>query len=135
MTTYREELASKQHDDFIRRMIQEFQKSGYLNIKADLPKWKDKPNRYYDQLPDLTCNKNDSQRTLIIVEAETCGTISSEQAEYQFYAFSNSVKTQKAGEFRLIIPKVCDGKSGEDLVKNRLQKLGIDLHLVTIHSW
>lgn len=136
---YRDELASQQHNDFIRRMMNEFQKKGYLNIKADLPQWKDKPDRYFGELPDLTCNKDDSKRTPIIVEAETCGTISSEEAKKQFYAFSNYVKMgrnqDEAREFHLIVPKICNDKSGKDLVEQRLQELKIDLHDVIIHSW
>ena len=120
---------SKEHKDLIRMMLNYFRKQGYINLKADLT-GENTPDPIGGHIPDLTCNKNDPNQTFIILEAETCTTISDEHTDSQWRTFYREAKRVK-GEFHITVPRTCDDTSGITLAKQRLKELGIDAD----HIW
>jgi hypothetical protein len=119
----RTELAGKEHNRLINMMANHFRKLEYTDIKADITGYT-RPDEIYGHVPDLTCRKNDVTRTLIILEAETCDTIFHEHTDGQWKTFFNEA-SRKKGEFHLIVPKTCDGRSGRQMANERLNQLGI----------
>jgi hypothetical protein len=103
--------------------LNHFRNQGYSEFKADLEGY-DQPDEISGYIPDLTCRKNDSKRTLILLEAETCNTIFEAHTEKQWTAFYNYAK-QFDGEFHVVVPKTCDSKPGRDLANERLKQLRI----------
>jgi len=69
-------------------------------------------------------SKNDDKRTFIILEAETCGTISHEHTEKQWKTFFEKSKELDC-EFHLVVPKLCGGDSGGNMANQRLAELHI----------
>ncbi len=115
---------TEQHQRLIRMMADEFRRQGYTNIKADLegfalpdPVIDGRGNQY---IPDLTCNKNDPSRTRILLEGETCDTISDSHTQAQWRAFAHA-----KGEFHLVVPTTCGTEPGLERAERRLEELGI----------
>lgn len=123
MEMSRETPEHLKHESLINMMLDFFKDQGYVFIKADL-KGKNVPSLIESYVPDLTCLKNDPRRTLIILEAETCGTIFHKHTEGQWKAFHRKASNEK-GEFHIVVPKKCNNDSGDSLVRQRLSKLGI----------
>ncbi len=116
------------HSEMIRLMIGQFKKQGYENLKADLA-GEITPEQIGDFTPDLTCNKNDDKRTFIILEAETCSTISHKDTEKQWKTFFEESKELDC-EFHLVVPKFCSGDSGGNIANQRLAELHIKADVV-----
>ena len=114
---------NEKHEKMVRMMLDHFKGQGYTNLKADLEN-ETLPDRIGDYLPDLTCCKKDEKKTPIFVEAETCGTISHEHTEGQWKAFYRKSR-EVNGEFHLVVPKACNGDSGQALASQRLDELSI----------
>lgn len=114
---------SQEHKNLVEMMFNYFVKQGYTNLKADL-EGKTQPDQIGKHIPDLTCNKNDTKKTFIILEAETCSTISDEHTESQWKTFYNKAK-EIDGEFHIVVPKTCNNSSGRTLAEQRLKELGI----------
>ena len=119
---------SEKHEKMVRMVLNHFKDQGYTNLKADLEN-ETLPDQIGDYVPDLTCCKNDEKKTLIFVEAETCGTISHEHTEGQWKTFYRKSR-EVNGEFHLAVPRVCNGDSGQALAKQRLDELNINAHKV-----
>lgn len=116
------------HSKMIRLMIGQFKKQGYENLRADLA-GETTPEQVGDFTPDLTCNKNDDKKTFIILEAETCGTISLKHTEKQWKTFFEKSKELDC-EFHLVVPKFCGGDSGGNMANQRLAELHIKADVV-----
>jgi len=114
---------SEEHKRLVKMMLNHFKSKGYTNLKADL-EGETLPDRIDGHIPDLTCNKNDAKGTFIILEAETCNTIFDEHTEDQWKTFHQKAQ-EVGGEFHIIVPKTCNGESGPDLARKRLNELGI----------
>ena len=119
----RELAESEEHKSLVRMMLNYFRNQGYTNLRADLEN-ETSPEQIGDHIPDLTCNKNDFGRTFMILEAETCSTISDEHTESQWRTFYRKAR-QVEGEFHLVVPRICGDDSGRDLANQRLRELGI----------
>ena len=119
---------SEKHKKMVRMMLNHFKDQGYSNLKADREN-ETLPDQIGDHVPDLTCCKNDEKRILIIVEAETCDTMSHEHTEDQWKAFYRKSR-EVNGEFHLAVPRVCNGDSGQALANQRLDELNIKAHKV-----
>ena len=125
----RELAESREHRSLIRMMLNYFRNQGYTNLRADLES-QTPPEQIGDRIPDLTCNKNDFGRTFIILEAETCSTISHEHTEEQWKAFYRKAR-EVEGEFHLVVPRNCDDDSGRSLARQRLS----ELEITADHIW
>lgn len=124
------------HDSLIRMMVKYFGSLGYTAITADIDGyptpnatwWKNKPQE--QRIPDLTCYKNDPSRTLIILEAETCSSLTIEHTKEQWELFSAHAK-QNNGEFHVVVPKECSEAgspiSGQGLVEKIASESGISI--------
>lgn len=124
------------HDSLVKMMVKYFGSLGYTAITADIDGyptpnatwWKNKPQE--QRIPDLTCYKNDPSRTLIILEAETCPTLTTEHTKEQWKLFSAHAK-QNNGEFHVVVPKECSVAgspiSGQELVERIASELGITI--------
>jgi hypothetical protein len=120
----RNQSESVEHANLIKMMLNYFTQNGYSNIKADLQGYTASElvldGRGNNFLPDLTCNKNDAVKTRIILEAETCSTISDSHTADQWRAFARAT-----GEFHIVVPKTCNGQSGRTKAQDRLRGIGI----------
>lgn len=121
----RKETSQQEHDNLVRMMVRHFDDLGYTNIKADLEGCELKPDEIDGHIPDLICNKNDTYGTKIILEAETCETISDDHTEDQWTSFRDAAD-EEGGEFHIVIPRICDSSSGREKVKERLEELEIE---------
>lgn len=128
----REPAESREHKSLVRMMLNYFRNQGYTNLKADL-EGETSPEQIDDHIPDLTCNKNDLERTFIVLEAETCGTIFDEHTEAQWKTFYRKAR-EVEGEFHLVVPRACNDDSGRTLARQRLTQLGITAHTIWIPS-
>ena len=103
---------------------------GYTAIKADIEGystpdaiwWTNKPQE--QKIPDLTCFKNDAEKTFIILEAETCSSLSTDHTQDQWKLFSSSAKKNN-GEFHVVVPKVCGEDEGKLLVEKLAEQIGV----------
>lgn len=120
---------SEEHRSLIRMMLNYFRRQGYINLKADLV-GENTPDPVGEHIPDLTCNKNDPNRTFIILEAETCATISDEHTDSQWRTFYREAR-RLGGEFHLTVPRMCEQTFGDTLARQRLRELGISAD----HIW
>ena len=108
-----------EHDELVRMMANYFKSLGYTEIRADIPEyetpaeihWTNQPQQRYR--PDLTCRMNDTARTLIILEAEICNSLTGEHTTQQFRIFRANA-TQNRGQFHVVVPRVCGTESGND---------------------
>lgn len=119
-----------EHDQLILMMARHFKQQGFTEIKADMPGWtkpdyiywtSNKNNRYY---PDLTCY--DSDGTSIILEAETCNTLSDQHTHKQFEIFRAHANKEK-GRFEVVVPISCSGKDARQLISQQADSWGIEL--------
>src|SRR4030042_1618705 len=122
------------HDSLVRMMAIHFNNLGYTAIKADIEGypnpdaiwWTNKPQE--QRIPDLTCYKNDPNRTFIVLEAETCHSLTGEHTTEQWKLFHASA-THNKGEFHVVVPKTCYVQNnpieGETLAKRLAQQIGI----------
>ena len=115
---------STEHKQLVKMMVNHFSNQGYTNIRADIDGYTrpepigDGHGRTY--IPDLTCNKNDRNRSRIVLEAETCGTIDDGHTAGQWRAFARA-----RGEFHLVVPKTCGREPGRTKAQRQLRALGI----------
>ncbi len=114
---------SKEHIQLIEMMANHFKSLGCTDIKADLDGYS-RPDSINGYIPDLTCYKNGVNRSLIILEAETCSSIFDQHTERQWTAFYNRSRTT-GSEFHIVVPKTCNTSSSRESVKERLRQLGI----------
>lgn len=126
-----------EHDSLVKMMARYFATLGYLNIRADIeghrkPEsiyWKNRPNVKY--IPDLTCNKNDEGKTYVILEAETCDSLTdTAHTAEQWKLFSARARRLK-GEFHVVVPRICGELSGSD----RAQELADNLEIKITTIW
>jgi hypothetical protein len=119
-----------EHDQLILMMARYFQQLGYTDIKADIPGWikpdfvywtNDPNNKFY---PDLTCF--DTAGVFIILEAETCSTISDQHTHDQFNIF-RAHATNKNGRFEVVIPRTCVGGDSRELLNKAINSWSIKL--------
>lgn len=122
-TLKRNPTETAEHSRLILMMAEHFKKLGYIGIRADLKAYP-KPGKILGRVPDLTCNKRDKAKTLVVLEAETCGSIFDEHTQRQWRAFSASALALK-GEFHIVVPKTCGRESGRTLARRRLRELNI----------
>ena len=116
------------HKEMMKTVLNEFRKQGFTNIKANVENMTT-PEKVDDHTPDLTCNRNDKQQEFIILEVETCNTITLEQSKEKWRAFYRKSKDMK-GEFHLAVPKFCNGSSGRTLANQRLEQLQLKANCV-----
>jgi hypothetical protein len=128
------------HDSLVKMMAQYFSSLGYTAVKADIEGystpleiyWINKPQER--RIPDMTCNKNDPKNTLIILEAETCESLTIEHTKEQWKLFASHAKNNN-GEFHVVVPNQCTYQSnlvtGEFLAKKVASEIGI----VIDHIW
>lgn len=117
-------LAAEQmaHDSLIRMMVKYFERLGYTEIRAEIPGysppeeiyWTNRPGQRYR--PDLTCRMNNATRTLIILEAETCNSLTGTHTTEQFRIFSAHARNN-SGEFHVVVPRVCRYETGEECTR------------------
>ncbi len=131
------------HDSLVRMMAAHFATLGYLAIHADIQGygrpakiyWTGKEHEAY--IPDLTCQKNDLQRTPIILEAETCGSLHLEHTKQQWTLF-NAHALGNNGAFHVVVPRLCESGgqnvSGTDLVKQVASAWNVTVHEVWVPS-
>ena len=127
------------HDALVRMMAKYFSSLGYTGIKADLEGysspdaiwWKNRPQE--QKIPDLTCFKNDDKRTLLILEAETCPTLTTEHTAEQWKLFQANAKHNN-GEFHVVVPRTCffgnKPIEGNELAKKVADQLGITIDMI-----
>ncbi|MBE0448998.1 MAG: hypothetical protein IBX64_13070 [Actinobacteria bacterium] len=118
------------HQNLIRMMAGYFQRQGYTDIRADVTGYS-QPAKISDCTPDLTCRKGDHRRTPIILEAETCDTLSDAHTHDQWMAFYHYARSI-GGEFYIVVPTLCNNISGRDLVRQRLIHLGISADAIWV---
>lgn len=119
-----------EHDQLVLMMAQYYKKQGYTDIKADIPGWTspesifwiDNPQKKY--YPDLTCY--DSSGIYIILEAETCSTLSDQHTREQFKIF-RAHATKVNGRFEVVVPRNCNGHSAREMISNIANNWGIAL--------
>jgi len=107
------------HREMMRTVLNEFTKQGFTNIRASVENMT-APEKIGDYTPDLTCNRKDKQKEFVILEVETCNTVTQEQSEEKWRVFREKSKEMK-GEFHLAVPKFCNGNSGRVLANQRLE--------------
>lgn len=113
---------SFEHQNLIKMMATHFTGEGYQNIMADLlgmntPKLIEGTKQ--NHIPNLTAQRNS---TLIILEAETAGTLNENHTTSQWSLFA-SVAQQWGGEFHVVVPK-----GYRDAANHMATSLGISLH-------
>lgn len=126
----RAEISDIVHQNLIRMMASYFRRQGHTDIRADLTEYQ-QPAEIHNHTPDLTCKKGDGKGTLIVLEAETCDTISDAHISDQWgtlYRYARSID----GEFIIVVPTLCNNISGRDLVRQRLLHLGISADAIWI---
>lgn len=100
----RNPIASKEHDDLIKMMVQYFTKQDFRNIKADIsgmPTPETITGTTRNHVPDLTADKNGIK---IILEAETSSSIFDDHTASQWSLFSDAMQ-KIGGEFHIVVPK------------------------------
>ena len=107
-------------------MVSHFATLGYLAIRADIQGYSRPDKIYWTErkkeafIPDITCYKNDVERTPIVLEAEICESLGLEHSRRQWQLFSTHALNVN-GEFHIVVPRVCKRDnsyiSGNDLVK------------------
>jgi hypothetical protein len=134
--TYEEQSV---HDSLVRMMVNYYSTQGYSNIRADLESFA-RPEKFFWQgrqnetfIPDLTCQKNDAQKTQIILEAETCESIGLEHTRQQWQLFS-ATAIQYRKEFHVVVPRLCRVGglivSSEPLVQQSAREWGVTIHQI-----
>ena len=115
---------SQEHQDLIRMMVRHFKSEGYAGIKADVPEMTT-PDLIYgtrmNHVPDLTAKKDGS---VVIMEAETSGSISDAHTASQWSLFSDAAK-KDAGAFHLVVPK-----GFRNAAEQRASSLGIHVDII-----
>lgn len=90
-----------QHDQLVRALADTFDSQGY-HVRADhISHPNGAPGSIGEHVPDIKA-WNDSQ--IVIAEAETSDTISTNETHTQWTAFSNATKRANA-YFHIIVPK------------------------------
>lgn len=116
------------HREMMKTVLNEFTKQGFTNLQANF-EGMTTPEKIGNYIPDLTCNRKDKQHEFVILEVETCNTMTQEQSEEKWRAFCEKSK-EMAGEFHLAVPKFCNGNSGQTLVNQILERARIKAHYV-----
>lgn len=120
---------SQEHANLIQMMASYFQSQGFTDVRADLPGYTQPETirgTKEDHRPDITCRRNDTGRTMIILEAETASTVFDAHTASQWTLFAAAAR-QWSGQFHVVVPKVVSGRSGQDVAKERARQLGIAL--------
>ena len=113
----------KVHREMMKTVLKEFPKQGFTNMRANVENMT-APEEINGYAPDLTCNREDMQQGLVILEVETCNTMTQEHSEEKWRAFHEKAK-KVTGEFHLAVPKFCNGNSGRTLASQRLERVRI----------
>ena len=95
----RNEEEENLHTNMLKSMIEKLKEKNIVVIQADLEGY-DKPDEISGKIPDIVGEKEN--KTRIIIEVETCGTIDIEHTKEQFESFSSA-----DGEFWVDVPKSC----------------------------
>lgn len=103
------------HDIMVRKIIEEITKTGYSDIRADLPNEK-KPDLINNCIPDVT---GKIPPWLFIFEVETDDSIDDSHTESQWKTFADYAIINNE-RFVVVIPLGSKNKA-----ENRLNKLGI----------
>lgn len=119
-----------EHDQLVLMMARYFKQLGYTDIRADIPDWPqplhifwiNNPEKRY--IPDLTCI--DTNGALVILEAETCSSLSDQHTQEQFKLF-RAHATNKKGRFEVVVPRICSGNDARTLIMNNATKWGLTL--------
>jgi hypothetical protein len=111
------------HREMMKTVLKEFTKQGFTNMRANVENMT-APEKIGDYAPDLTCRREDMQQGFVILEVETCNTMTQEQSEEKWRAFCEKAK-KMIGEFHLAVPKFCNGNSGRTLASQRLERVRI----------
>lgn len=119
------------HDSLVRMMAKYYDSLGYTAIRADIDGyatppaiwWKNRPQE--QKIPDLTCYKNDSNRTLLILEAETGPSLSTTHIEEEWRLFEASAR-QNNGEFHVVVPN----KEYSEIARKLANELGITVNKI-----
>ncbi len=122
MLKTRMRIEEKEHDKLIVKMIGHFQGLGYSNIKADLQGYTRPAAVYWNGktfIADITCKKNNSRGTPILLEGETASTIDHQHTSNQWMAFHSEAR-RLLGEFHIVVPSGC-----REAARKRLRVLGI----------
>jgi len=116
------------HREMMKTVLKEFTKQGFTNMRANVENMT-APEKIGGYAPDLTCNRKDMQRGFVILEVETCNTMTQVQSEEKWRAFCEKSK-EMTGEFHLAVPKFCNGNSGRTLANQRLERARIKVDYV-----
>ena len=111
------------HREMMKTVLNEFTKQGFTNLRANFENMT-LPETIGNYMPDLTCNRKDKQQEFVILEVETCNTITQEQSEEKWRLFHEKAR-RMTGEFHLAVPRFCNGDSGRTLTNQRLEQAGI----------
>ena len=123
-----------EHDQLVLMMARYFKEHGFTDIKADIPGWKKPESIYWTNSPqkkyhpDLTCY--DPKGVYVVLEAETCSTLSDQHTEEQFRIF-RAHATNVNGRFEVVVPRSCQGNEiGKQKIKSIASNWGIVLDAV-----
>lgn len=107
----------------IKIILKELPKLGFTNIRTNSEE-QNQSEQITGHMPDVTFNKNDGQRTFVILAVETCSAIAQEETGHRWGAFYEEAR-RISGEFHLAVPKFCNGDSGRALANQKLEELHI----------
>ena len=120
----RTQSESQVHQNLIAMMLRHFENQGYREIRADI-QGESQPaiiqGTKRNHIPDLTARKNG---TIVILEAETAGTISDDHTISQWTLFADAAN-RSGGEFHVVVPKGARGAA-----ENRSSSLGIRINTI-----
>ena len=111
------------HMEMMKTVLKEFTKERATNVRANFDDMT-VPEKIDEFTPDLTFNSSGKNRKFVILEVETCHTITQPQSERKWRIFQEKAK-ETAGEFHLAVPKFCSGNSGRTLANQKLEEYQI----------
>jgi len=116
------------HREMMKTVLNEFTKQGFTNLQANF-EGMTMPEKIGNYIPDLTCNRRDKHHEFVILEVETCCTLTRGQSEEKWRLFHEKAR-RMTGEFHLAVPKFCNGDSGRTLANQRVEQAGISADCV-----
>ncbi|MBW1697570.1 MAG: hypothetical protein JRH18_23950 [Deltaproteobacteria bacterium] len=120
----RTQSESQEHQKLIAMMVRHFENQGYREIRADI-QGKSQPATIQgakrNHIPDLTARKNGK---IVILEAETAGTVSDDHTISQWTLFANAA-SKSGGEFHVVVPK-----GAREAAEKRASSLGIRINSI-----
>jgi hypothetical protein len=126
--TNRPSSENDRHANLIRMMADHFVILGYADIKADLDGYA-QPSQIDYHVPDLTATKSNGK--LIVLEAETCGTIAGIHTSSKWRDSYNNA-SRMGGEFHIVVSRFCDSKDMVQSVQETLNKLSISANEIWV---